>query len=128
MKYTGAFASFSAGDIAKAKEFYGTLLGLEVKERPEGLQLELPGVSVFIYPKPGHTPATFTVLNLLVDDIEASVGELMAKGVAFEHYDEGMLKTDDQGIARSPDGMPGPRAIAWFKDPAGNFLALIQEK
>jgi hypothetical protein len=81
------------------------------------------GTEIFIYPKPGHTPATFTILNFPVDDIEQAVNELVKRGVRFEHYDGGDLKTDEKGIARGP----GPN-IAWFKDPAGNILSVLEEK
>lgn len=128
-KYQHAFSSFSADDLEKAKEFYSQTLKLEVKEQPEGLQLNIPGGgNVFIYPKPNHNPANFTVLNLLVNDIDQAVDELTENGVIFEHYDEEMLHTDDKGVCRNPDNQyPGPAAIAWFKDPAGNFISLIQE-
>jgi hypothetical protein len=102
-------------------------LGLDVKEQPEGLDLNLPdGQRVFIYPKPDHTPATFTVLNFQVRDVEAAVDELAAAGVQFEHY-EGQMKTDKKGIAHGSNGM-GPEAIAWFKDPAGNFISILKER
>jgi len=86
--------------------------------------LELhPGENdVFIYPKPNHSPATFTVLNFLVDDIETTVDELSDKGVKFEHYD-GEIKTDAKGIHRN-----GGPTIAWFKDPAGNILSVVEKK
>jgi predicted enzyme related to lactoylglutathione lyase len=124
-KDTKAFSSFSANDLEKAKDFYGSTLGLEVTEMPEGLALDLAGGGrVFIYPKPNHAPATFTVLNFLVENIEAAVDELTKRGVSFERY-EGEIKTDDKGIHR---GDEGPAAIAWFKDPAGNILSVLQEK
>ncbi len=117
-----AFSSFSVNNLEKAKEFYGQTLGLEVSGTPEGLQLNLVGGGmVFIYPKPNHTPATFTVLNFPVGDIEAAVDELTKRGVRFESY-EGELKTDEKGIHR---GQEGP-IIAWFKDPAGNTLSVLQ--
>jgi len=119
-----AFSSFSANNAAKAKEFYGQTLGLEVTENPEGLELHLAGGNtVFIYPKPNHTPATFTVLNFPVDDIDQAVAELKNRGVRFEKYNEGDIKTDEKGIFRD-NGMK----IAWFKDPAGNILSVLQEK
>ena|ERR1051325_149080 len=119
-----AFASFSVDDLQRAKQFYGETLGLPVKETPEGLSLELAGgTHVFIYPKPNHEPATFTVLNFPVDGIDAVVAELKKRGVRFETYDTPQLKTDEQGIARS-DGR-GP-TIAWFKDPAGNVLSVVE--
>ena len=119
-----AFASFSVNDLQRAKQFYGETLGLPVKETPEGLSLELAGgTRVFLYAKPNHEPATFTVLNFPVNDIDAAVAELKKRGVQFEIYDTKDLKTDDQGISRS-DGR-GP-TIAWFKDPDGNFLSVLE--
>ena len=115
------FCSFSVDDLKKAKEFYGGTLGLDVSETKEGLELTLEGNSVFIYPKPNHTPASFTVLNFSVDDIEEAVAELDRLGLPREHYDLPDLKTDNQGIMRGP----GPQ-IAWFKDPAGNILSVIE--
>lgn len=124
-KNTKAFSGFSVDDLQKAKDFYSDTLGLEVSEMPEGLALKLAGGSrVFIYPKPNHTPATFTILNFSVDDIETIVDELTNRGIRFESYG-GEIKTDDQGIHR---GDTGPAAIAWFKDPAGNILSVLQEK
>ena len=119
-----AFSGFSVRDLSKAKEFYSRTLGLEVSEMPEGLELHIAGgARIFIYPKPNHTPATFTILNFPVDDIEQAVDGLSKRGVRFEHYNQGDLKTDEKGIARGP----GP-TIAWFKDPAGNILSVLQEK
>ena len=119
-----AFASFSVNDLRQAKTFYAQTLGIEIAEMPEGLELHLAGgVRVFAYPKPNHVPATFTVLNFLVSDIEEAVEDLKARGVRFEHYNEGPLKTDVNGISRGA----GP-TIAWFKDPAGNILSVIQDK
>lgn len=123
-KTTKAFSSFSVNDLQKAKEFYGQTLGLEVSEMPEGLQLNIAGGGmVFIYPKPNHTPATFTVLNFPVDDIDAAVDGLAKRGVRFESY-EGDIQTDEKGIHR---GEEGPM-IAWFKDPAGNTLCALQNR
>jgi catechol 2,3-dioxygenase-like lactoylglutathione lyase family enzyme len=123
-KNTKAFSSFSADDLQKAKDFYSRILGLEVSEEPEGLALRIAGGgTIFIYPKPNHTPATFTILNFRVDDIEKAVDELTKLGVQFEHYEE-PIKTDDKGIHR---GEQGP-IIAWFKDPAGNILSVLEEK
>lgn len=120
-----AFSSFSVNDLQKAKEFYGQTRGLEVKQTPEGLELHLAGDNnIFLYPKPNHTPASFTVLNFLVDDIEEAVDELNTLGIRLEHYDLPDLKTDKRGIAR---GEEGPQ-IAWFKDPAGNILSVLEEQ
>jgi len=116
-----AFSSFSVDDIQKAKAFYGRTLGLEVAEKPMGLELREPGGgNVFIYSKPNHTPASFTVLNFVVDDIETAVDELANQGVRFEKYG-GDIKTDEKGIHRN-----GGPMIAWFKDPAGNILSVLQ--
>jgi len=115
-----AFSSFSVNDLQKAKQFYGQTLGLKVKESPEGLELHPGQQSIFIYPKPNHKPATFTVLNFQVNNIDAVVDDLKQKGVNFEHYD-GEIKTDAKGIHRDN----GP-TIAWFKDPAGNILSVLE--
>src|ERR1700730_6753947 len=124
-KNTKAFSSFSVDDIQKAKEFYGQTLGLEVSEVEEGLELRIAGGGeVFIYPKPDHTPASFTVLNFPVDNIEQTVDELTKLGVRFEHYD-GDIKTDEKGIHHSAGAGPN---IAWFKDPAGNILSVLQNR
>jgi catechol 2,3-dioxygenase-like lactoylglutathione lyase family enzyme len=117
-----AFSSFSVRDLSAAKDFYGRTLGLEVAEKPEGLELHpAGGARIFLYPKKDHAPATFTVLNFTVDDIEETVSELARRGVRFEIYEKGEIKTDAKGIARG-HGMK----IAWFKDPSGNFLSLIE--
>ena len=123
-KNTQAFSGFSVDDLKKAKEFYSQTLGLEVVDRTEGLELRLAGgAKVFVYPKPNHTPATFTILNFPVTDIDSAVEELAQRGIRFEHYDFGDLKTDAKGVFRSR----GPN-IAWFKDPAGNILSVLDEK
>jgi predicted enzyme related to lactoylglutathione lyase len=126
-----AFFSFSVDDVGRAKEYYGTTLGLDVADTPLGVEgpivpsgLEIRfagGMRVLIYPKPNHTPATFTILNFVIDDIELAVDELTARGVSFEHYTA--PKTDAKGIHRTPEVQP----IAWFRDPAGNILSLIEE-
>ncbi len=124
--FTGAFSSFSVDDISEAREFYGKTLGVEVSDNEEGgLQLSFDdGSSVFIYPKDDHDPATFTVLNFQVDDIEDAVDELIDQGITFEQYD-GEMQTDEKGIFLGKDSGKGPN-IAWFKDPAGNFLSVIE--
>lgn len=119
-----AFSSFSVNDLKRAKEFYGEILGLDCSETAEGLELHTRGQNIFLYPKPNHTPASFTVLNFPVDDIDTAVQELEGLGVKLEHYDLPDMKTDERGIFR---GHPGPQ-IAWFKDPAGNILSVIQTK
>jgi catechol 2,3-dioxygenase-like lactoylglutathione lyase family enzyme len=123
-KNTKAFSGFSVNDIAKAKEFYAGKLGLEVTEGMMGiLTLHLGGGGkVIIYPKPDHVPATFTILNFPVPDVEKAVDALIEKGIIFEHY-AGELGTDAKGIMRGQ----GPD-IAWFKDPAGNFLSVLKEE
>jgi catechol 2,3-dioxygenase-like lactoylglutathione lyase family enzyme len=115
-----AFSGFSANDIPKAKEFYSRTLGLKVSEENGMLTLQLPdGGRVLIYPKENHEPASFTVLNFPVSNVDAAVDELTGAGVEFEHY-EGFHQ-DEKGIQRDQGS-----AIAWFKDPAGNILAVIQ--
>ena len=124
-KEARSFSSFSVNDLQRAKEFYSQTLGLDVSETPEGLELHTGNNTVFLYPKPNHTPASFTVLNFHVDDIDAAVDELNGLGVTLEHYELPDIKTDERGIARGPEG---PAAIAWFKDPAGNILSVLQDR
>lgn len=120
---TKAFSSFSVDDLKKAKDFYEQKLELEVVESKEGLGLQIGGGGqVFLYPKPNHTPASFTVLNFPVVDIKATVNRLSELGVQFEHYDTPEIKTDEDGIHRN-----GGPTIAWFKDPAGNILSVLEE-
>ncbi len=124
-KAKAAFSGFSVDDLAKCKQFYAETLGLEADEDNMGLNIHLPGGgTVFVYEKKDHQPATFTILNFIVDDIDAAVDELASQGVRFEHY-EGDLKTDEKGIARGKEQNMGPD-IAWFKDPAGNFVAVLE--
>ena len=121
-KNTKAFSGFSVNDLQKAKEFYGLTLGLDVTEANGLLQLHIAGVTtILVYPKDNHTPATFTILNFPVANIEQAVDELISRGVQFESYNEGELVTDEKGIFRgsSPN-------IAWFKDPAGNILSVLE--
>lgn len=117
------FSSYSVDSLEQAKEFYTTVLGLEVQEDPMGfIELHIPGSNnVLIYPKDDHRPASFTVLNLPVNDIDEAVDGLIEKGVRFEQY-ENPIKTDAKGICRS-DGQ-GPD-VAWFKDPAGNIVSVL---
>jgi len=126
LETTKAFSSFSVNDLKRAKEFYGKTLGLDVEEKPQGLSLDLPGTNVFIYPKQNHEPATFTVLNFAVENVDKAVDELKRKGIRFETYNTKEIKTDDKGIARGGPGH-GP-TIAWFKDPDGNFLSVMSAK
>jgi catechol 2,3-dioxygenase-like lactoylglutathione lyase family enzyme len=117
-----AFSGFAVDDIDKAKQFYGEALGVGVSEQGDLLRLQLGGgTEVIVYPKADYTPATYTILNFPVDDIEEAVDDLVARGVVFERYPG--FDQDDKGIARET---PGP-AIAWFKDPAGNILSVLQE-
>ncbi|TMF24889.1 MAG: VOC family protein [Chloroflexi bacterium] len=126
-KPKSAFSGFSVSDLAAAKRFYSETLGLKVEDDGVGVRLHLPaGGTVFAYPKRDHQPATFTILNLVVDDIDASVDELTRRGVQFERYDN-EPKTDDKGILRGRAQNRGPD-IAWFKDPAGNFLSVIDQR
>ena len=120
LKDKPAFSGFSTNDIEAAKRFYGETLGVDVSDDHGMLNLKLAGGQrVLVYPKDDHVPATFTVLNFEVADIDAAVDDLAAKGVAFEQY-EGSGQ-DAKGIARQY-----PPPIAWFKDPAGNVLSVIQ--
>ena len=118
-----AFSGFAAPDLAKAKQFYGETLGLNVSGEAEdgALTLELAGGrNVLLYVKPDHAPATYTILNFPVDDVEGTVDALAGRGVRFERYDG--MEQDDKGINRGE----GP-LIAWFKDPAGNILSVIEQ-
>jgi catechol 2,3-dioxygenase-like lactoylglutathione lyase family enzyme len=123
-KNTKAFSGFSVNDVQKAKEFYGQTLGLDVSESHGLLELHIAGgTHILMYPKENHTPATFTILNFPVDNIEQAVDDLARHGVHFESYNEGDLVTDEKGIFRGQ----GPK-IAWFKDPAGNLLSVLEEE
>ncbi|TSD64726.1 VOC family protein [Inquilinus sp. KBS0705] len=126
LKDSKAFSGFSVDDTHKAKQFYGDLLGLEVtidEKMYDLLTLHLPGGNkVLAYPKPNHQPATFTILNFPVPNIEETVKALKEKGIQFETYDMENFKTDEDNIFRG-----GGPLIAWFKDPAGNILSVIQQ-
>jgi catechol 2,3-dioxygenase-like lactoylglutathione lyase family enzyme len=120
---TKAFSGFSVDDVPRAKQFYGETLGLRVSEQDDILFLHIAGDrDTLIYPKDDHTPASFTILNFPVDDIEGAVDALAERGVSFERYTGTDLETDEKGIFRG-----GGPLIAWFKDPAGNVLSVIQE-
>ena len=122
-KNSKVFSGFSVNDLQKAKEFYSKTLLFDVSEMDGFLNLHIGNdAKVLIYPKSNHIPATFTVLNLPVDNIEQAVDELTTRGVRFEIYNEADLKTDEKGICRDD----GPN-IAWFKDPAGNILSVLEE-
>jgi catechol 2,3-dioxygenase-like lactoylglutathione lyase family enzyme len=126
--YAKTFSSFSVQDLAATKRFYTETLDLLVRETPEGLELALEGGhSIFIYPAP-HAAAGYTVLHFVVDDIDKTVDELIGRGVKMEHYDLPEIKTDSKGICRNDGGDSGPKAIAWFKDPSGHIIAVMQEK
>ncbi|MGP3916497.1 VOC family protein [Nonomuraea sp. 10N515B] len=117
---TKAFSGFSVNDIAAAKKFYSETLGLRVSEEHGLLTLHIAGgTDILVYPKDNHTPATFTILNFPVEDIDKAVDELVARGVRFERYPH--FKADEKGILRE-EGPP----IAWFTDPAGNILSVLQ--
>jgi catechol 2,3-dioxygenase-like lactoylglutathione lyase family enzyme len=121
LKNSEIFSTFAVPDIDKAKRFYGETLGLDVRDTDMGvIEIRAKGAPVTVYPKPDHEPATFTVLNFPVDDVDQAVDELSAAGVRFEHYDTDDIKTDAKGIARGN----GP-SIAWFRDPAGNILSVM---
>lgn len=117
-----AFSGFSVDDIDAAKEFYGGTLGLDVGEENGMLALHIAGGGdILVYPKPDHEPATFTILNFPVEDVDATVAGLKARGVRFERYEGTEIETGDDGIFRGE----GP-TIAWFKDPAGNVLSVLE--
>jgi predicted enzyme related to lactoylglutathione lyase len=120
--FTKSFSSFSTNNLQEARKFYGETLELKVLENEMGLiELHTAGdAMVLIYPKANHTAATFTVLNFVVENIDKTVDDLVKRGVVFEQYDEANLKTDEKGICR---GKPN---VAWFKDPAGNILSVIE--
>ena len=118
---TQAFSGFAVDDIERARQFYGEVLGLKVSEDNGLLTLHIAGGrDILAYPKPDHVPATFTILNFPVDDIDRTVDDLAARGVTFLRY-EGFPQ-DDKGIDRSGEGP----LIAWFTDPAGNILSVLQ--
>jgi catechol 2,3-dioxygenase-like lactoylglutathione lyase family enzyme len=121
---TRAFSGFAVDDLQRAREFYGETLGLRtsvISEEAGLMTLHLAGDrDTFVYAKPDHRPADYTILNFPVDDIDAAVDELTARGVELERYDG--MEQDEKGVARGP----GP-PIAWFKDPAGNILSVLQQ-
>lgn len=120
-----AFSGFSVDDLAKAMEFYSSTLGLTVDRDGVGARIHLPGGgTVFFYPKPDHQPASFTILNFEVDDIDAAIDDLATRGVECEHYED-IPGIDAKGVLRGRSQNRGPD-IAWFLDPAGNVLSVIQ--
>jgi catechol 2,3-dioxygenase-like lactoylglutathione lyase family enzyme len=121
LAYTRAFSGFAVNELQKAREFYSETLGLNVSEANDLLTLHLAGDrDTLIYPKPDFVPATYTILNFEVDDIEKTVDDLTTRGVKFERYDG--MKQDERGIHRD-----GERLIAWFNDPAGNVISVLQQ-
>jgi catechol 2,3-dioxygenase-like lactoylglutathione lyase family enzyme len=118
-----AFSGFAVDDVPRARAFYAETLGIEVTEANGMLTLHLGGDRpTLVYPKPHHVPATYTILNFPVDDVEAAVDELTARGVRFEHYEGTPAETDPKGVFRG-----GGPLIAWFTDPAGNILSVVQD-
>lgn len=124
-KHAKPFSGFSVNDIEKARKFYRETLELDVADAPmDQLELRLDGdTRVFVYEKPDHVPATFTILNFPVDDVDGAVNQLKDKGVKFEVYKAGDVATDEKGVHRTG----GPK-IAWFKDPAGNYLSVLESR
>ena len=127
LQIKAAFSGFSVDDLAKAKAFYSDVLGLKLHDDKMGLDYQLPGGGrIFIYDKPDHKPANYTMLNLVVTDIDKAVESLGKQGVQFEHYDNMPGKQDEKGIMRGRAANQGPD-IAWFKDSAGNILSVLQD-
>lgn len=124
-KYSAIFSSFSVKDIEKAKEFYSGVLDFSIKDNPMGiLEVEIPNATnIIIYPKPNYQPAVFTVLNIPVENIDEAVEYLTKKEIEFKQYD-GEIATDKKGIYRSKGEEPN---IAWFKDPDGNIISILEE-
>src|SRR5690348_15099521 len=118
-----AFSSFSVKDLTATRSFYSDVLGMDVHERPEGLDLRFGESHVFVYAKPDHRAASFTVLNFPVDDVEAEMARLRSKGVRFERYPSGPTRTDERGIFTTES-----MRVAWFEDPSGNVLSLIEDE
>lgn len=128
LELRAAFSGFSVDNLQIAKEFYTNTLGLKLIDEKMGLQLEFPsGGQVFVYEKADHQPATYTVLNVIVENIDLGIDELTDKSVIIERYDNMPAPQDEKGILRGLAANQGPD-IAWFKDPAGNILAIMQDK
>jgi predicted enzyme related to lactoylglutathione lyase len=125
LKNTKALSGFSVNDMTKAKEFYAGTLGIEVSENDMGIMtLKIAGgTNILVYAKPNHEPASFTILNFQVEDVDKTVDELTKAGITFEQYDFGQMKTDEKGIMHGNGYGPD---IAWFKDPAGNILSVLK--
>lgn len=126
--FKSTFSGFSVGDLQKAKSFYRDMLGIPIREEQDmGFVLLLEGGNQpFIYPKPNHQPATFTILNFVVEDIDTTIESLETKGISFIHYDSEDLPQEEKGVLRGLKEGMGPD-IAWFEDPAGNVLSVLQE-
>ena len=124
-----SFSSFSVDNLEKAKEFYGETLGIRVQEEGDmGLKLHLSGDSIiFVYPKSNHQPATFTVLNFIVDNIDETVESMNSRGIRFIQYGIEQIPQDEKGVHRGLSLGKGPD-IAWFEDPSGNILSVLQDK
>lgn len=123
LKNSKAFSGFSVKDIDEAAKFYGETLGLDVEVNDMGMTINIAGGNhLFVYPKEDHEPATFTILNFPVDDIDKAADELIAKGIVFEKYDG--FGQDERGVAHAKSPKDGP-SIAWFKDPSGNILSIL---
>lgn len=121
------FSGMSVNDIEAARKFYVDTLGLTVKDDSMGLLFDLPnGAEMFLYQKEDHTPASYTPFNFVVEDINAAIDDLVDKGVVFERYDNLPAPQDERGVLRGKAANQGPD-IAWFKDPAGNILAVIED-
>lgn len=128
LKTTALFSGFSVQDITKAKSFYLDKLGLEVEQTETGLQIHFPnGATVFVYEKPNHEPATFTVLNLVVENIDTAAEALSQAGIELIQYNSPDIPQDEKGILRGLAAKMGPD-IAWFTDPSGNIFSILQEK
>lgn len=126
-KFLNSFSGISVNNMQAAKDFYVEILGLELTEQNMGLHLNLPGGgSLFIYEKTDHVPATFTVLNFVVEDINSVIDELVGKGITFERYDTLPAEQDERGVLRGKAANQGPD-IAWFEDPSGNVISLVEE-
>ena len=127
LKDSPAFSGFSVVDLDAARAFYADVLGLDAKVDEMGMTLKLTGgAHIFVYPKPDHKPASFTILNFPVKDIDKTIDELTAKGVEFEKYDGMPAPQDEKGVLRGLAAGQGPD-IAWFKDPSGNILSILQD-
>ncbi len=126
MNILAAFSGYSSNDINASKAFYGDTLGLELQDNMGGIGFKAGDQQVFIYPKDDHQPATFTVLNFVVPNIDDAIDELVAKGVTFLRYDNLPASQDERGVLRGKDAGMGPN-IAWFADPSNNILALVEE-